>query len=93
MTLPKLATLDDTSAISWLRDGTGHCFEVACYGPEGADLGENYTRVGQHADGEWYVDEGDEAVRCRVFGPFASRDEAMAASAVIAAELDEGGEE
>jgi len=81
-------TCDTPDDIEWLRDGNGHTYQVCCYGPEGNDLGENYTRIGA-AGGQWYIDEGDDAVRVQTFGPFSSRQAALAASAALASKLDE----
>lgn len=80
--------------INWEADQVAS-YVSCCYGPEGSDPGDCYTRVGSDEAGEWWVDDGDDTVRVTELGPFASRDEAVEAAERLAADQDEsdgGGE-
>jgi hypothetical protein len=64
-------------------------YVACCYGPEGDQPGDCYTRLGQDEDGQWWVDDGDDTVRCDTYGPFATREEAREAAEALAASQDE----
>ena len=76
------------SDINWESDQVAS-YVSCCYGPEGIDPGDCYTRVGSDEDGEWWADDGDDAFRVKEIGPFASRSEAVEAAERLAAEQDE----
>ena len=56
--------------ISWSDDT--HAYVTCCFGTEGDEPGDCYTRHGQDEAGQGWVDDGDDAVRLAVTGPYES---------------------
>ena len=61
-----------------------------CYGAEGDEPGDCYTRVGQDQYGMWWVDDGDDTDRTDRTGPWWSRERAVQRAESIASESHEG---
>lgn len=75
--------------IHWESDAA-EVYVQCCYGTDGDQPGDCYTRVGQAGDGTWWVDDGDDDVRVEEYGPYASREEAIVRSKEIAVDQHEG---
>jgi len=78
---------EDEEEIEWESDPAA-CYVVCAYG-EGDEPGDCYTRIGVTASGEWWIDDGDDAVRVESRGPYASREAALDAAIELADERNE----
>ena len=70
---------------------SGEATYVACvYGPEGDQPGDCSARWGQDVIGLWWVDDGDDTVRCGRWGPFLLEEEAEERARALAEANHEG---